>query len=368
MYDITRKTGLSIMNLSYSINYKNKHGTSNAFQGIRIGTLGIFARDEQDGKLVAVSNNHVLTPDFVTADLQGGNPINYKNNIIVSPGDDQIIMGTDVSVGYMTIQERHVVDGIEYKMGEVKRSWGLRRLNNEIDAAISSTTIDLNNKSTQRAIKHTFQSNKGSFNSCVPINMNIDYNMKWATSREIDLLAIGTEGSLFRSGWGSGPVGYPVSTSNKTCQMYTSGVHFSGFVSGKQFKNVIQYKGLNGLDPSTGGDSGSPLCAFISGEWKLIGIHFAGGMDRITGEHHALACRIDKIAEKMKISRWDGRNVEMSSPNNYSVDVSPTYAVLPGLRSDQTLVIDGKTYYQVGRTSNPNTHIERSDGTIATSG
>ena len=129
-----------------------------------------------------------------------------------------------------------------------------------------------------------------------------------------------------------------------------------GFVSGRQFKNVIQYKGRTGLDPSAGGDSGSPVCALINGEWKIIGIHFAGGRDRRTGEHHALACRIDKIAEKLNIKRWDGRNAKRSSQIHHSVTPEPTYAVLPGHTKQATIIIDGKTYYQVGRTDREISH------------
>ena len=123
--DITqrvRRTGMSLQNLSYSIDYKNINGVHNMFQGIKIGTLGLFARDDQDGQLVGLSNNHVLTPDFVVASLQGSASINYKNNTVICPADDQTITGTPITVGYMTLNERTLADEVEYKLGEVKRS------------------------------------------------------------------------------------------------------------------------------------------------------------------------------------------------------------------------------------------------------
>lgn len=360
-----RRAGMSIQNLTYSIDYKNINGAHNMLKGIKIGTLGMFARDDQDGALVGLSNNHVLTPDFVTANLQGSSSVNYKNDTVICPADDQTFAGTPVSVGYMTLNERTKANDIEYKLGEVKRSWALQRLNNEIDAAICSVTIDLSADSTSQAIKAS-QWRSTSTDSFVPIGMNIDYSMEWATSAEIDALVIGQSSKLFKSGYKTGGVGYPISTNGKMCELYMSGAYFSSFVSSKQFKNIIQYKGRDGLDPSAGGDSGSPLCAEINGVWKLIGIHFAGGQDRKTGEHHGLACRIDKIASKLKISRWDGNNTIKSDSGTFSTEPEPTYAVFNGWRSEPTLVIDGKTYYQVGRTSEKISHSIDKFGNIST--
>ncbi len=360
-----RRPGLSLQNLTYSIEYKNLNGIHNIFKGIKIGTLGIFALDEQDGALVGLSNNHVLTPGFVSANLQGASTINYKNDVVISPADDQIITGTPVGWGYMTANERTVAADVEYKLGEVKRSWALHRLNNEIDAALCSITIDLSGDSTNYAIRSARGRVSDTDNSYIPIGMDIDYNMEWATSTEIDALAIGGTSKLFKSGYKTGPVGHPVSVSGKPCELYLSGAYFTSFVSSKQFKNIIQYKGRDGVDPSAGGDSGSPVCAEINGTWKLIGIHFAGGQDRRTGEHHGLACRIDKIASKLKISRWDGLNTRESAPNNYSIEPEPKYVVFDGWRNEPTIVIDGKTYYQVGKSSEDVTHKIDQFGTIS---
>jgi hypothetical protein len=352
-YDIVRYPGMSIMNLSHSLEYKHTHGIENRdnpgyiYKGIQLGTLGIFARDDQDGRLVGLSNNHVLTPGFVTADKQSNKSINYKEHIVVSPGDDQNIEGTSISTGYMTRLGNTKLDGIEYKIGEVKRSWPLQTLGNEIDAAICSVTLD-HGTTGEKAITN---------DSHTPVGMNISYSMEWATTDEIDELVLGIHGNaLFKTGYATGAVGHPVADTSKTCALYTGGTGFVGFVSGKQFKNIIQYKAKNGVDPSAGGDSGSPLCAFISNTWKLIGIHFAGGRDRNTGEHHALACRIDKIAEILKISRWVGTNTEISDVDNYSTITKPKYAIVAGWSGQATIKIDGKTYYQTGRTGENITH------------
>lgn len=364
MTQLLRRAGMSLQNLSYSIDYKNINGVHNMFKGIKVGTLGMFARDDQDGQLVGLSNNHVLTPDFVVASLQGNNTVNYMNNTIICPADDQTILGTPVTVGYMTLNERTLADDVEYKLGEVKRSWALQRLNNEIDAAVCSVTIDMGMDSRSRAIKYSKWSPSKS-DSFVPVGMNIDYSMEWATSSEIDALVIGLNSKLFKSGYKTGSVGHPISVSGKPCELYMSGAYFSSFVSSKQFKNIIQYKGRDGIDPSGGGDSGSPVCAEINGVWKLIGIHFAGGQDRKTGEHHGLACRIDKIASKLKISRWDGENVASNSQDNFSSEPEPKYAVFNGWRSEPTIIIDGKTYYQAGRTSEDVSHTIDGNGDIS---
>ena len=67
----------------------------------------------------------------------------------------------------------------------------------------------------------------------------------------------------------------------------------------------------------------------------------------------------------MKISRWDGLNVASDSQNNFSSEPEPKYAVFNGWRNEPTVIIDGKTYYQVGRTSEDISHIINSNGDIS---
>ena len=59
-YVESRQCGMSVNNHSYSVREYAK--TKDLSRSLKIGTIGGYAVDNQDGKLVAMSNNHVLTP------------------------------------------------------------------------------------------------------------------------------------------------------------------------------------------------------------------------------------------------------------------------------------------------------------------
>ena len=340
-YTQTRRGGMSVTNLTTAIN-KFPEKSANA---VKLGTLGGFAIDRKDGKLVAVSNNHVFTPDFLTAADQGSNHYNWKEHKIVCPGDHDV----KLTMNNTTVHPGPGInEGREFMLGVVKRSWPLTRAGNQIDAAICSISHNV--------VNQRFPPGVTSRNSYIPIGMDIDYAPEFATASEIDNIT--PDVNLFKSSLTTGPVGEPVSKESTVCELFTDSKHFAGRVSKKGFTDLIRYKGRSGIDPSAGGDSGSFLYADINGTWKIIGIHFAGGRDRASGAHHALACRIDIVSRDLEIDAWTNQRLDYATgnPPDHSYSLNPEYAVVEGHRSEPYLMIGGKKYWQVGRTGDKETH------------
>lgn len=357
-YNQQRRSGQSISNHSFSRREWVKN--SDLTGAVRTGTLGGWAIDNQDGKLVGVSNNHVFTPGFFSADVQGDNHVNYVGDELVCPADEQAFFdskGNIFAPGYMTKNNTTKIDNVEYRLGQVKRSWPHKFTGNEIDAAICSLEIDLG--SNGRTIK---RSDLVDFpNSYKPIGASFKHKINWATTQEINNIQLGATGTkLFKSSRTTGAVGSPGDDTGKGCELYCDGLNFTGFVSGKGYKNLIQYKGKN-IDPSAGGDSGSFVFALFGSEWKVIGMHFAGGVDSKTGQDHALACRIDKVAELLDVKPWYDPirppYVINQGEDQYCYTPKPTYIVVPGHKAEPVVIIDGKRYYQTGRTTQEYTHL-----------
>lgn len=361
-YIESRKGGMSVNNHSYAIREWAK--TNDLGKSVKIGTMGGFAVDQQDGKLIGVSNNHVFTPGFFTADIQGDEHINYKDDSIIFPGDEQVIFndkGTKLisNHGHMTRNNTTVIEGVEYRLGAVKRSYPHKHTGNEIDVAICSVEIDLPPNTSKRRIRAETSSNDT--DSYLPIGSNFSSSQPWATTEEINNIQLGSSGTkLFKSSRTTGAVGSPGDDHGKGCELYCDSISFTSFVSGKGYKNLIQYKGNR--DPSAGGDSGSWLFALIDDVWKVVGIHFAGGRDVKTGEDHALACRIDRVKELMDIKAWnDPVRLPYAKRTNeedqYAYTPNAKYSVIEGHSPDPVIVIDGQKYYQVGRSVDDPTHV-----------
>ena len=167
---------------------------------------------------------------------------------------------------------------------------------------------------------------------------------------------------LFKSSRTTGAVGDPGDDQTTVCELYCDSISFSSFVSGKGYKNLIQYKGKNGIDPSTGGDSGSWVYALFNDEWKVIGMHMAGGIDTTTGEDHALACRIDRIQELLQVGPWYNPTrlpyaKRTTEEDQYCYIPNSSQAVVSGHQAAPVIMINGQKYFQAGRSNEKPTHV-----------
>jgi hypothetical protein len=101
--------------------------------------------------------------------------------------------------------------------------------------------------------------------------------------------------------------------------------------------------------PINEGDSGSALLANINGVIKIIGLAFAGSLDKPKEQGgryvKGLACRIDRVAEYLNIEAFTGQTVNFSNNSNPQVHYEM------GLSALSAVTINGNKYYQVGTTS-----------------
>jgi len=293
--------------------------TRTTIKGSGVGTFGFIAVDSETQSLVGVTNNHVAARiGFITSDF---------------PSDGDVYYNTLVEEVYQTGEPEAIITENE-KIGRVRNAYPLRISQfNLIDAA----TIVLDEDVIDNSV---------SFNQVgIPFNNAFPF----ATSEEIDNLLLDDSTVLAASGRSTG-VKYsgecPIQIDEIGVNLFVDdyGWFKNGFtVQDLPFSDCIIYKRSNPdcLYPSYGGDSGSGVLGYINGEWKLIGLNFAGG-----GNIGAM-CRIDHVAELLGLESWDG------SPKNFLDKDNPEYYYSENFSDEEFIIINGKKYWQVGLINNP---------------
>ena len=302
------KGGVSIGSYTYDAKHKSR----------KVGTLGAIVVDNTDSQLVGLSNNHVLTPQkFTTADKQKDS-YNFKDDEIMQPA-----------------AEITVSNPAKNKIGTIKRVYPLSKAStsNKIDAALFNINPDISNIiDTSSAQQVNLFNPDGS-----PVVM-----VTFASTTEIDSI-LKDNVQLFKSGRTTGPIGVPGYTlGNTSCGLSADRMNYRVRISGHRYINLIRYTGT--ADPSKGGDSGSLVCGYFNGDWKAVGLHMAGA--RIRGTDYAVMCRIDEVAELLNIRHYDPDKDALSYGQS-----QPVYRVIEGYSDDMYVIIDNKTYWQVGRTN-----------------
>jgi hypothetical protein len=310
------------------------------------GTLGAIVVDSIDNKLVAISNNHVLTSNpFLASEREESTPIaNVHQHKVIQPADlDGGEIGKD-------------------DVGKVKRYYPLSMSeSNYIDAAI--TTLNTIDEDSYKILNMLPE--------CSTIHLD------FATTAEIDAL-LDSQAPLFKAGRTTGPIGYPISNiyGDSTCEISVSNLHVSASVGGYfngiteetvDFEEciVFSYKN-NSPGVSIVGDSGSILVGDVGGKLKIIGLVFAGtpvtdpndaSIDGVTG----IANRIDKVAELLQVKPWKSNTKIKVDSEDPACPI-----ILPGLSNEKIIIVNGKKYWQVGTTMEKPTDVSCVDVTTLT--
>lgn len=303
--------------------------------GYNVGTLGFFCVDNLDEKLVGITNSHVVIPE---------------DKLLFSGDKDPAVESTDP---FNTIDEKEwIVDNQNYP--SAARS---------IDVATNSA-VD-----TAFHIKryHPFKTSGPNYVDAALIIMNPTHvsenesfkihhpdgitesndKLPFATASEIDSLLDNPKPKLFSTGRTTGPKGWGT---DNACLMEATDVSISQnviFGGGEiPFNDLIRYRHLDeSAGVIAGGDSGSVVLAEFAGIKKVVGLAFAGPD---TTNDFALACRIDRIVDALKIREWD---------SSYIFDATvPIPTILrddiENATADQLSIIqNGKEYFQVGTTT-----------------
>jgi hypothetical protein len=310
-----------------------------------VGTLGTIVVDNVDNKLVGLTNLHVAAKHL---DGDGGTPflLNYQT------GGYSQINTFFYSRSYNSIYQTSVAfndGGSQFYnnppdfIGTLKRGYPLNYYRNQfggivfgnfnyIDAAIIN-------------LKDSIISN----DSWRPIGAPFNTSPPFATAAEIDTLTLSTP--LFRSGRTLGPIGYGTSCTAISTIFTSTSIYVGGYMPFSLTDIPIEFTDAIGFTSNTiavvsGGDSGSILYANLSGTWKIVGLIFAGAVDGSTG----YACKINRVAQYLNVSYWDGLSGWSADPNPYTDIVLPND---PTYYTAVSAVTGGKVYYQLGLIDNP---------------
>ena len=176
--------------------------------------------------------------------------------------------------------------------------------------------------------------------------------LEFATTTELNNMLINPPAAIRSVGRTTGPKGFFATHIGGTssCEMEiveinrVTGVGFTekGQRADSRFTNLLAVEYVDDSPfPSAGGDSGSCVIADLTGngDFKVIGLHFAG--NGLTGS----VIRIDEIVSRMNIRAWTGAtSVDTSRPSGTVV----TRPYTQGSPDQETITIDGHTYYNVG--------------------
>lgn len=257
-----------------------------------VGTLGFLCVDEIDNKVVGVTNNHVaLDKGIINNDRNISEEISEPYNII-----DPI---------EWTVDNNFYPPGALYRdQSPAGNDFNWVRSANNIKRYIPFDLDGPNYVDVAILIMDPEHIDQTSYQIHQP-NGEPDYtpHLPFATESEIDSL-LATPRTIYSTGRTTGPKGWG---SDPSCLLTITNIDEFGVEVGEladdplEFDDVIRFRYSDDSDfPIAGGDSGSAVIADFDGVRKIIGLAFAGSINE------GIICRIDRIAEQIKIKEWDG--------------------------------------------------------------
>ena len=330
------------------------------------GTMGLVCQDSASGALVGLTNNHVIIKDPFYTD-QRSFLGSIQNEYDVDDSSNTI----EPDFVYQTGESQPVNPSGPNRIGQVLRYVPLytsastvanNTFINNSDAAIFSIYCSSSDGTPILDFTSPFQQ----------LGLNYTASMPFASTAEINNL-MNTNPELYSSGRTTGAKGSP----GTLCPLRILGYQNSNVaynLQGTQTLAFMQdliafvkpYNSASYSPPTAGasvavcpypawaGDSGSTLIANIGGIWKIVGLVFAGdGMPYnppVTGVNYeiassiGLACRIDHIADQLKIKAWTGSIAPIVDNDSIA------YFTVSGSNDDKILNCSGSNYFQVGLT------------------
>jgi len=281
-----------------------------------VGTLGLIVVDSSSQKLVGLTNNHVVIQDasYTSERNLTGPIVNEYKSIAYQNGE----ISTPV---------------VGNQIGEVIRYVPLKNQPelNTVDGALVSLCANTVSNTT----------------SFTQLGINYSQAMPFATTAEINSLLVTPRTILSSgrtSGVKSGDCGLKIKLLGATQDV--GSYPLQGVPRVVSFNDLIVFTRLSETCnfPIYKGDSGSVLIADFDGVFKIIGLNFAGS-SQLPGSttqigQFGYACRIDNVAFELGIEAWDG------TPKNTVSNIEKI--ITAGGSSNKTIIVDGKTYWQVG--------------------
>jgi hypothetical protein len=298
-----------------------------------VGTLGFFCVDDMDGKIVAVTNAHVVVKDYRFCSERSPDGYNAYDSAewVMNPELGKWHPGAvsaDASNPLVAVATQ--IEG--QNGGRIKRYSGVSSIKtNYVDAAIM--------------MMNAMVVDNDSYKIWGPMGVDLFARpMPFATTAEIDSLLV-TNPRVLSTGRTSGPKGF---TDSPSCNLRVNAIGLTANVDGNIYGDLIRYHYENGSsNPVLSGDSGSALVALIGGTYKIIGLVFAGDTENVTGNStFGVACRIDRVADEMKIRAWDGSFDATDAVGANGFLTLPSNDARAGMTS--FVHTDGHRYWQMG--------------------
>jgi hypothetical protein len=284
----------------------------------RQGTLGFIAKHTLSGKLVGVTNGHVISDLSVTV---------YSNQWYIAFNVD-VIETPQLNTAYQEFNPRDNGNRINSAFGttlyfqKVNNSFPLP---NYTDGALVSllpqdaTGTPLITNESWKQIGLDIGTTAPPFATTVELNNLLNY-----TNLEVASTGLTT-------GPKQGDCGLAITQINASSYVGDYSIRFF-------WRDLIKFTRINPdcNYPVAAGDSGSALFAKINGVWKIIGLVFAG--DGRVG----YACRIDHVAQELGIEAWDGVVTSTSF-----IDPSSIKSIITkGPTGEDSITVGGKVYRQ----------------------
>lgn len=312
------------------------YGWEDIYNPYSVGTLGGFVVDNDDNKIVGITNAHVAIYDNRMLIASQRDVSQEALDTYNSFEQQPFFVFGDQHPGAITLYDSNNDNILEYLLvGKyIKRYKPLYNDQlNYVDCALLIMNPNVLSSDSYKVWQPIGSTDNNSF-------------LSFASTAEIDsLLSINT--FCYSTGSSSGPKGYGGSAS---CRLVVDQLGFSSTINyggvALDFADIIIYRyedGSNG--PSIPGDSGALVLADIGGVKKIIGLNFAGG------SNIGAMCRIDRVASAMNIKPWDSsvdvvRDSVVSTP--LCLRISPDDPRI----NNPTISFNNKTYYQAGFTMN----------------
>ena len=318
---------------------------------ITTGTLGFFAIDNEDGKVVGVTNNHVAcyekrqNTDRDNSNYTSNNPAYH----LFQPMNLENLEGTS-NLFYPSVLVRESANtsiSADSPFNLIKRyaPFKLGGTFNYVDAAL----LSLKNRNLFNNDCRKFHQPDGT----TSLNIANGEYFPFATKSEIDNL-LNSDPTVYSIGKTTGPKGWGDLNS---CKLKIVELSKTVVVEYKHLESVyntvlsdvITYSHRDNSDGAVGGgDSGSALLAEINGITKIIGLVFAGYIPE--GQNigaTGVACRIDRVSEEMNIRSWNSDDT-LSFNTQLRLYVRPYNYVNLSENNEKSIIIDGIKYNNIG--------------------
>jgi hypothetical protein len=337
------------------VQFPTKWTPSGGSYSIAVGTLGFMAVDNEDNRPVGVTNAHVACFSYLFNSLRIENSDAISNPYNLYEPINWIVDNNSYPAGLTARNGTNILAPADRLATRIKKYYPIYNTNINLLNYVDVALVHLNGSYL----------NSSSYMIHLPQGVPDVGFMTFATTEEIDgLLSASPKPPIYSTGRTTGPKGWG---STSSCKLEIDGLFVRvnimfqdrDRVMAAQYDDIIRFRYEDYSNfPIAPGDSGSAVFANIGGQYKIIGLAFAGNSGSLTNPststHYGYACRIDRIAQLMNIRPWDiSYNPNFSELNTTNFEVYSRPFIDGGV-NDISATVNNNTYFNVGLANTSN--------------